>query len=79
MLTRDVGRKYGDLNAQSHLLQLGAIARSVVMSLGNQGALRSIIASGTSFREDLVMKIFLPLIHVEHLSVNGERMGAKYW
>ena len=29
------------------------------MSLGNQGAPRSILASGTSFREDLVMKIFL--------------------
>ena len=29
------------------------------MSLGNQKALRSILASGTSFREDLVMKIFL--------------------
>ena len=29
------------------------------MSLGNQEAPRSILASGTSFREDLVMKIFL--------------------
>ena len=37
----------------------GAIARSVAMSLGNQGAPRSILASGTSFCEDLVMKIFL--------------------
>ena len=33
----------------------GAIAQSVAMSLGNQETL----ASGTSFREDLVMKIFL--------------------
>ena len=37
----------------------GAIARSVAMSLGNQEAKRSILASGTSFREDLVMKLFL--------------------
>ena len=29
------------------------------MSLGNQTAPRSILASGTSFREDLVMKMFL--------------------
>ena len=39
----------------------GAIARSVAMLLGNQEALRSILASGTFFREDLVMKIFLRL------------------
>ena len=38
---------------------LGAIAWSVAMSLGNQEAPRSILASGTSFREDLVMKLFL--------------------
>ena len=37
----------------------GAIARWVAMSLGNQEAPRSILASGTSLREDLVMKIFL--------------------
>ena len=37
----------------------GAIARSVAMSLGNQEAPRSILASGTSFCEDLVMKIIL--------------------
>ena len=37
----------------------GAIARSVAMSLGNQEATRLIFVSGTSFREDLVMKIFL--------------------
>ena len=36
-----------------------AIARSVAMSLGNQEALQLILASGTSFREDLVMKLFL--------------------
>ena len=41
------------------ILHAGAIARSVAMSLGNQKAPRSILASGTSFREDLVMKIFL--------------------
>ena len=35
--------------------QSGAIARSVAMSFGNQEAPRSILASGTSFREDLVM------------------------
>ena len=34
---------------------LGAIAQSVAMSLGNQ----LILASGTSFHEDLVRKIFL--------------------
>ena len=39
--------------------KLGAIARSVAISLGNQEAPRSILASGTSFREDLVLKIFL--------------------
>ena len=37
----------------------GGIVRSVAMSLGNQEAPRSILASGTSFREDLVMKLFL--------------------
>ena len=37
----------------------GSTARSVAMSLGNQEAPRSILASGTSFREDLVMKLFL--------------------
>ena len=55
------------------------------MSLGNQEAPQSILALGTSFREDSVMKIFLwpiiplPLIQEEHLSVNGEMMCAKYW
>ena len=61
---------------------LGAIARSVAMSLGNQEAPRSILAFGTFFREDLVIStaiLPLPLIQEEHLSVNGERMGAKYW
>ena len=58
----------------NHSLLPGAIARSVAMSLGNQEAPRSILASGTSFREDLVMKIFLrpffrSLIQEEHLSV----------
>ena len=37
----------------------GAIARSVAISLGDQEAPRSILASGKSFRDDLVMKIFL--------------------
>ena len=37
----------------------GAIAQSVAMSLGNQEAPRSILTSGTSFLEDLVMKLFL--------------------
>ena len=45
------GLTFGDLP--------GTIARSVAMSLENQEASRSILASGTSFREDLVMKIFL--------------------
>ena len=39
--------------------QRGAIAWSVAMSLGNQEAPRTILASGTSFHEDLVMKLFL--------------------
>ena len=66
-------------------MQPGAIARSVAMSLGNQEAPRSIIASGTSFREDLVMKSIstaihpLPLMQEEHLSVNGAGIGARYW
>ena len=59
-------------------MEPGAIARSVAMSLGNQEAPRSILASGTSFREDLVTAI-LPLIQEEQLSVTGERMCAKYW
>ena len=42
-------------------MTLSAISRSVTMSLGNQEAPRSTLASGTSFREDLVMKIFLSL------------------
>ena len=37
----------------------GVIARSVAMLLGNQEAPRSILASGTFFREDLVMELFL--------------------
>ena len=40
-------------------LMPGAIARLVAMLLGNQEAPRSILASGKSFREDLVMKLFL--------------------
>ena len=65
----------------------GALARSVAMSLGNQEAPLSILASGTSFREDLVMKLFLrpfslflplPLIQAGRLSVNGEMMCAMY-
>ena len=42
-----------------NLLKPGAIVRSVAMSLGNLEARQSILASGTSFREDLVMKLFL--------------------
>ena len=40
------------------IFQPGAIDRSVAMSLGNQEALRSILSSGTSFREDSAMKYF---------------------
>ena len=55
--------------------KFSAIARSVAMSLGNLEAPRSILASGTSFHEDLVMTILtLPLIQGEHLSVDGEKM-----
>ena len=50
----------------------GAIARSVAMSLGNQEAPGSILTSGISF-----MKIWV-LIQEEQLSVNGEKMCAKY-
>ena len=58
----------------------GAIARSVAMSLGNQEAPRSILASRTSFHEIISTAILpLPLIQEEQLSVNGERMCAKYW
>ena len=53
-------RRYVSIEGQGHFLTLpGAIARSVAMPLGKQEALRSILASGTSFREDLVMKLFL--------------------
>ena len=45
--------------SQIQLKKLGAIARSVAMSLGNQEAPRSILASGLSFCEDLVKKLFL--------------------
>ena len=39
---------------------------------------RSILVSGTSFREDLVISTaILPLIQEEQLSVNGKRMCAK--
>ena len=41
------------------LTLLCAIALSVAMLFGNQGSPRSILASGTSFREDLVIKLFL--------------------
>ena len=45
-----VGRQ-NDVNAAITLkIMLGAIARSVAMSLGNQEAPRSFLASGTSFR-----------------------------
>ena len=61
----------------------GVIARSVAMSLGNQEARRSIFTSGTSLRfgqENISTAILpLPLIQEEHLSINGENMGAKYW
>ena len=55
------------------------------MSFGNEEAPRSILASGTSFREEFGQEIIstailpLPLIQEEQLSVNGERMCAKYW
>ena len=39
-------------------LEPGAIARLVAMSLGNLEAPLSILASGTSFLEDLFMKLF---------------------
>ena len=42
-----------------YLYEPCAIAWSVAMLLGNQEAQRSILASGTSFREDLFMKLFL--------------------
>ena len=49
------------------------------MSLGNQEAPRLILASGTSFRDFISRAILpLPLIQEEQLSVNGERMCAKY-
>ena len=60
--------------------QPGAIAQSVAMSLGNQEAPRLILASGTSCHEIISTAIIpLPLIQEEQLSVNGERMCAKYW
>ena len=60
--------------------QPGTKAQSVPMSLGNQEPPRSILASGTSFRENISTAIFpLPLIQEKHLSVNGEMMCAKYW
>ena len=65
---------------KSQISPPGAIARSVAMSLGNQEAPQSILASGTSFREIISTTILtLPLIQEEQLSVNGERMCAKYW
>ena len=42
-----------------YILQPGAKARSVAMSLGNQEATRSILASSIFLREDLVIIIFL--------------------
>ena len=36
-----------------------AVALSVAMSPGNQEAPRSILVSGTFFREDLIIKLFL--------------------
>ena len=55
--------------------KLGAIAQAVAISLGNQEAPRSILASGTSFHESISTAILpLPLIQEEHLSVNGEKM-----
>ena len=54
------GKLYCVLKNQPHMAyQPGAIARSVAMSLGNPEAPRSIFASGTSFREDLVFELFL--------------------
>ena len=58
----------------------GAIARSVTMSLGNQEAPRSILASGTSFREDLVMKIFLrPFFLFHGFKKSICQLMAKGW
>ena len=54
---------------------------SVAMWLGNQEAPRSILASGTSFREDLVMKIFLwpfslfPLVKKSICQLMAKRCG----
>ena len=53
-------RLYTKTSDMSNLkFEPGAIARSLAMSLGNQEAVRSILTSGTYYREDLVMKIFL--------------------
>ena len=57
----------------------GPVARSVAMPLGVHAVPRLILASGTFFREDLVMKMLLRLlIQEEQLLSDGERMCAKY-
>ena len=59
----------------AHLyLNPGAVARSVVVTLGMQAVPRSIPVSYTFFHKDLVMKI--PLIKEEQLTVKGKRMYA---
>ena len=58
----------------------GTIARSVAMSLGNQGAQRSILASSTSLLEDLVMKIFLrPFFLFRYFKKSICQLMAKGW
>ena len=51
--------RFSHIEAHLYITLPGDMAWSVAMSLGNQGATRSILMSGISFREDLVMKIFL--------------------
>ena len=52
-------KSYSTASWEAKVTLPGAIARSVAMLLGNQEAPRSILASGTSLCEDLVMKKFL--------------------
>ena len=69
-----------------HCTETGALARSLTMSLGNQEAPRSILASGTSFHEDLVIQLFLRPFFLFHcfkksscqLMANGCALSTGY-
>ena len=63
------------------LMKKGAVARLVAMPLRMQTVPRSIPSSGAFFSKENTSTAVLSLLLIEEeqLSVDGEKMCAKYW